>query len=94
MNHWLTSSPILPKVVYLAHPQGGIRLEQVGSQRFLRLNFSARVVLDLDENFPNEINFNMVEGDLKAFFGSWQLKPYSLADQSGTNLYYTVRVLA
>lgn len=84
--------PNLAQSRLLAHPQGGIRLEQIGSQRFLRLNFSARVVLDLDENFPNEINFNMVEGDLKAFFGSWQLKPYSLDDQSGTNLYYTVRV--
>lgn len=84
--------PNLAQSRLLDHPKGGIRLEQVGSQRFLRLNFSARVVLDLDENFPHEINFNMVEGDLKAFFGSWQLKPYSLADQSGTNLYYTVRV--
>lgn len=84
--------PNLAQSRLLDHPSGGIRLEQVGSQRFLRLNFSARVVLDLDENFPHEINFNMVEGDLKAFFGSWQLKPYSLSNQSGTNLYYTVRV--
>lgn len=84
--------PNLAQSRLLDHPSGGIRLEQVGSQRFLRLNFSARVVLDLDEKFPHEINFNMVEGDLKAFFGSWQLKPYSLPDQSGTDLYYTVRV--
>lgn len=84
--------PNLAQSRLLDHPKGGIRLEQVGSQRFLRLNFSARVVLDLDEKFPYEINFNMVEGDLKAFFGSWQLKPYSLSGESGTNLYYTVRV--
>jgi len=84
--------PNLAQSRLLKHPTGGIRLEQVGSQRFLRLNFSARVVLDLEENFPHEINFNMVEGDLKAFIGSWQLKPDSISGKSGTNLYYTVRV--
>lgn len=84
--------PNLTQSRLLKHPTGGIRLEQVGSQRFLRLNFSARVVLDLEENFPDEINFNMVEGDLKAFIGSWQLKPYSTSGKSGTSLYYTVRV--
>ncbi len=83
--------PNLAQSTLLQHPKGGIRLEQVGSQRFLRLNFSARVVLDLEENFPDEINFHMVEGDLKAYFGSWQLKPYSIPS-NGTNLYYTVRV--
>ena len=83
--------PNLTQSRLLQHPTGGIRLEQVGSQRFLRLNFSARVVLDLEENFPHEINFNMVEGDLKAFIGSWQLKPDTISG-NGTNLYYTVRV--
>lgn len=83
--------PNLSQSRLLQHPTGGIRLEQVGSQRFLRLNFSARVVLDLEENYPHEINFNMVEGDLKAFIGSWQLKP-DVISGNGTNLYYTVRV--
>lgn len=83
--------PNLSQSRLLQHPTGGIRLEQIGSQRFLRLNFSARVVLDLEEIFPHEINFNMVEGDLKAFIGSWQLKPDAISG-NGTNLYYTVRV--
>lgn len=84
--------PNLAQSRLLKHPTGGIRLEQVGSQRFLRLNFSARVVLDLKENFPHEINFNMVEGDLKAFSGSWRLEPYSFSGENGTVLCYTVRV--
>ena len=84
--------PNLAKSRLLEHPTGGIRLEQVGTQRLLRFNFSARVVLDLEENFPHEINFNLVEGDLKEYSGSWRLEPYSLCDQTGTNLYYTVRV--
>lgn len=77
----------------LKHPTGGIRLEQVGTQRLLRLNFSARVVLDLEEKFPHEISFNLVEGDLKAFSGSWRLQPDPHSQQAVTNLFYTVCVL-
>ncbi|WDD32841.1 SRPBCC family protein [Nostoc sp. UHCC 0926] len=76
----------------IEHPNGGIRLEQVGSQRLLNFNFWARVVLDLEECFPKEINFRMVEGDFKGFSGSWCLEPYSLGEYVGTNLCYTIQV--
>lgn len=84
--------PNLAKSRRLEHPTGGIRLEQVGTQRLLRFNFSARVVLDLEEKFPYEIKFNLVEGDLKAYFGSWRLESYSLPEQTGTILCYSVCV--
>lgn len=83
--------PNLAKSRLLEHPTKGIRLEQVGNQRLLRLNFSARVVLDIQEKFPHEINFKMVEGDFKEFSGSWHLEPYSLSSH-GTNLRYTLLV--
>jgi ribosome-associated toxin RatA of RatAB toxin-antitoxin module len=84
--------PNLAKSRLMEHPNGGIRLEQVGSQRLLNFNFSARVVLDLEECFPKEINFRMVEGDFKSFSGSWCLEPYSLGECLGTNLCYTIQV--
>ncbi|KJH71602.1 SRPBCC family protein [Aliterella atlantica] len=77
----------------IEHPTGGIRLEQVGTQRLLRFNFSARVVLDLEEKFPHEINFNLVEGDLKDFSGAWRLESDAQSNQFATNLSYTVCVL-
>ncbi|MBN3905908.1 MAG: SRPBCC family protein [Nostoc sp. NMS1] len=84
--------PNLAKSRLIEHPNGGIRLEQVGSQRLLNFKFSARVVLDLEECFPKEINFRMVEGDFKGFSGSWCLEPYSLNEYVGTNLCYTIQV--
>lgn len=84
--------PNLAKSRRLEHPDGGIRLEQVGSQRLLNFNFCARVVLDLEEYFPKEINFRMVEGDFKGFSGSWRLEPYPCGDVMGTNLCYTIEV--
>ncbi|MFN6463160.1 MAG: SRPBCC family protein [Nostoc sp. DedVER02] len=84
--------PNLAKSRLIEHPNGGIRLEQVGSQRLLNFNFSARVVLDLEECFPKEINFRMVEGDFKGFSGSWCLEPCSVGEYVGTNLCYTIQV--
>jgi ribosome-associated toxin RatA of RatAB toxin-antitoxin module len=84
--------PNLAQSRILEHPDGGIRLEQVGSQRLLNFNFCARVVLDLEEYFPKEILFRMVEGDFKGFSGSWCLQPYSLGEITGTYLSYTIQV--
>jgi len=84
--------PNLAKSRLLEHPNGGIRLEQVGSQRLLNFNFCARVVLDLEEYFPKEINFRMVEGDFKGFSGSWRLEPYRCGNLMGTNLCYTIHI--
>lgn len=84
--------PNLAKSRLLEHPSGGIRLEQVGSQRLLNFKFCARVVLDLEEYFPTKINFQMVEGDFKGFSGSWLLEPSSLDTVLGTNLSYTIQV--
>lgn len=84
--------PNLAKSCLLEHPQGGIRLEQVGSQSLLNFKFCARVVLDLEEIFPKLINFQMVEGDFKGFSGSWRLEPYHVGLGEGTILCYTIQV--
>lgn len=57
------------------HPEGGIRLEQVGSQCFLNIKVCARVVIDMVEAFPQELRFSMVEGDFRQFEGKWTLEP-------------------
>jgi ribosome-associated toxin RatA of RatAB toxin-antitoxin module len=84
--------PNLAQSRRLEHPSGGIRVEQIGSQRLMKMNFSVRVVLDLEESFPKEINFEMVEGDLKAFSGAWLLDSCSDAGKAGTNLCYRILV--
>jgi ribosome-associated toxin RatA of RatAB toxin-antitoxin module len=85
--------PNLAKSTRLPHPNGGIRLEQIGSQRFLNFNFCARVVVDLVENFPKEISFYMIEGDFKNFSGCWRLESCNLGEVTGTTLTYTISVL-
>lgn len=74
------------------HPQGQIRLEQVGSQQFLKVNFSARVVLDMQEDFPNAIYFQIVEGDFKHFAGAWKLEPEKAEGVAAVKLTYQVEI--
>ena len=84
--------PNLAKSQRLAHPESGIRIEQVGVQNALFLQFSARVVLDMTEEFPHTIHFEMVEGDFREFTGRWCLQPYSHSNQQGTTLTYHLMV--
>ena len=66
-------------------------LEQVGSQCFLNIQFCARVVLDMAEQFPHRISFSMVEGDFKSFEGVWQLEEANESDQV-TRLNYEITI--
>jgi ribosome-associated toxin RatA of RatAB toxin-antitoxin module len=76
----------------VAHPEGGIRLEQVGVQNLKVVTFSARVVLDMTEEYLSAIRFKMVEGDFKAFSGEWLLQSMPETEAGGTRLTYCLEV--
>ncbi len=77
----------------LSHPEGGIRLEQVGAQSLLKnVRFCARVVLDTVEKFPRELCFTMVEGDFRKFEGKWTLSPLAGATAPRTRLGYDLLI--
>ncbi|MBE9139516.1 SRPBCC family protein [Nodosilinea sp. LEGE 07088] len=81
----------IPNLAYsqrLSHPEGGIRLEQIGSQCFLNIKFCARVVVDMVEAFPRELCFSMVEGDFRQFEGKWTLDPLEGAQNELVRLGY------
>lgn len=92
-DHLADFIPNLAESRQINHPQGGIRIEQMGAQSFLKFKFCARVVLDMIEQFPSRIDFKMVEGDFKVYTGSWILQPFTLANGAGVELYYTVSIL-
>jgi ribosome-associated toxin RatA of RatAB toxin-antitoxin module len=71
----------------------GIRLEQIGSQCFLNIQFCARVVLNMVEQFPHRLSFQMVEGDFRNFEGAWSLDTEETEQGTVTRLCYEVTVL-
>ncbi len=92
-DHLADFIPNLKSSRRIEHPDNGIRLEQIGSQPFLKFKFCARVVLDMFESFPQRIDFKMVEGDFKEFYGAWILQPATTGEKSETLLEYTLDVL-
>jgi ribosome-associated toxin RatA of RatAB toxin-antitoxin module len=49
-----------------------VAVEQVGTQQFCGLRFSARVTLELEEDRPaGRLGFRMLEGDFRCFQGAW-----------------------
>ena len=49
-----------------------VAVEQVGTQQFCGLRFSARVKLELEEvTEQGRLNFRMLEGDFRCFEGAW-----------------------
>ncbi len=66
-----------------------VGLEQVGSQQFCGLRFSARVQLELEEK-PDQgrLRFRMLDGDFRCFEGIWCMG----ADHTSSWLFYELTV--
>ena len=92
-EHLADFIPNLAKSRRLPDEDGKIRIEQIGSQCLFNLKFCARVVLQMQEQFPQCIGFEMVEGDFKGFNGAWKLAETSVEGEAGTVLTYELLVL-
>ncbi len=69
--------------------QNRVCLEQVGTQQFCGLRFSARVQLELcEERERGQLCFRMLEGDFRCFEGAWSVG----ADETSTWLLYDLTV--
>lgn len=67
-----------------------VGLEQVGSQSFCGLRFSARVEIELEEDrSAGQLRFQMTRGDFRRFEGSWAVQSDG---QQGTSLLYELVV--
>ena len=95
LTHYEALPEFIPNLIRscrVDHPEGCVRIEQVGTQNLKVMTFSARVVLDMTEQYPSQIGFTMVEGDFKSFSGYWSLVPIVTPDFEGTRLTYCLEV--
>jgi ribosome-associated toxin RatA of RatAB toxin-antitoxin module len=66
-----------------------VALEQVGTQQFCGLRFSARVEIEIEEDTSAGcLRFHMLRGDFRRFEGVWQVS----AGEGGTTLLYDLTV--
>ncbi len=67
-----------------------VMLRQVGSQRFIGLNFSAEVHLELIEDISlGELRFALKKGDFRRFDGAWKMQDH---DGQGSCIFYELIV--
>ena len=75
------------RVLWRREDQVGV--EQVGTQMFCGLRFSARVTLELTEHAKEaRLPFRMIQGDFRCFEGEWQVG----ADATSSWLFYALLV--
>lgn len=85
--------PDLVKSERIPHPASGVRLEQVGAKSLFKFRFSIRAVLDLVEQFPHQIQFQLVEGDFQALSGECRLQEESCPEVTFTHFHYSVKLI-
>jgi ribosome-associated toxin RatA of RatAB toxin-antitoxin module len=75
------------RVIWRRNPQVGV--EQVGTQMFCGLRFSARVTLELtEETEAGQLSFRMLQGDFRCFEGEWRVG----VDSTSSWLFYSLLV--
>lgn len=82
--------PNLTQCHQLNHTGTSKYLEFVGSCRILNVWFSIRLVLEAIELPPYEIHTQLIEGDLRSYWGRWQLEPQI---DGSTVLSYTAEIV-
>ena len=86
--------PSLSQCQQLEHPTGGIRVKQVRTKNLMGMHFSVCAVFDIEERFPHEIHYQLIEGDMKEFSGYWRFEALKTSeDKAGVCLIYDFLVL-
>ncbi len=76
----------------LERSPGGVRVEQISTKSFMGMKFSTRSVLDIEEKLLDRIHYRLVEGDMEALSGYWQLNPLEIGNATGVELIYNFLV--
>lgn len=78
----------------LISSSGNLRVfEQLNVVRIFGISSRSRITLASTENYPKQITFSLVKGDLNAMDGAWQLEPVGLqAGASPTHVLVTQQV--
>jgi len=76
-DHLAEFIPNLVESRVIGRENGRTLVRQVGSQKVLFAQFSAAVVLAIEEIFPQQLRFQKTQGDFLIFEGFWDLADWS-----------------
>lgn len=85
-----TFIPNLARSSLLSRSKNKVRLNQVGSQKIMGLNFSAQVEIELIEDPEKKtLLFKLIKGDFRRFEGAWRI---TSSPEKATSLLYELTV--
>ena len=90
-NHLADYLPNLKSTRVVSRNGGTVIVEQLGTARFLFFSRTIRLVVQVNERAPDRIDIGLIEGDMKVYRASWELRP--LAGATGTRVVYTATIV-
>ncbi len=78
----------------LENPTGNIHLEQIRTKSLMGMKVAGRSVFQVEEKFPDQIHYQLIEGDMKELSCTWRLAAWQPdAGKVGVDLNYEIAVL-
>lgn len=89
-NHLADYLPNLKSARVVSRDGDRVIVEQLGTARFLFFSQPIRLVVQAHERAPDRIDISLIDGDMKIYRATWELKP--LAGAPGTRLVYNATI--
>jgi ribosome-associated toxin RatA of RatAB toxin-antitoxin module len=90
-NHLADYLPNLKSTRVVSRNGDTVIVEQLGTARFLFFSQTIRLVVQVQERAPDQIDISLVDGDMKVYRASWKLSP--LAGATGTRVVYHANIV-
>ncbi|WP_229425194.1 MULTISPECIES: SRPBCC family protein [unclassified Massilia] len=89
-DHLAEFLPNLKSARVVSRSGDKVVVEQLGTARFLFFSQTIRLRVQVQESSPDRIDISLIDGDMKVFRASWELKPVPGA--GGTRVVYNATI--
>jgi ribosome-associated toxin RatA of RatAB toxin-antitoxin module len=89
-EHLASYLPNLKSARVLSRDGGKVIVEQLGAARYLFFSQPIRLTVQVHERAPDRIDISLIDGDMKVYRASWELRP--LPGAAGTRIVYNATI--
>jgi ribosome-associated toxin RatA of RatAB toxin-antitoxin module len=89
-NHLADYLPNLKSARVVSRNGDTVIVEQLGTARFLFFSQTIRLLVQVQERAPDQIDISLIDGDMKVYRASWKLSP--VAGATGTRVVYHANI--
>jgi len=90
-NHLADYLPNLKSARVISRDGDTVIVEQQGTARFLFFSQPIRLLVQVQERAPDQIDISLIDGDMKVYRATWRLSP--VAGATGTRVVYHANIV-